>query len=160
MSRTSDKSTHVVAATNPIYGAVNFIVLALPPGWRLVASNLPPDIEKVVRHGRVQWVTVGVSRNYAVNRSRGSLVEITVKIREKAGKNVKLGGEYRVNGHNAFYTLGEEKIGFIHRKKLDTIVVGFYCDTTNRYLEIKIRGSRLRGIAEEVLDYLRLSTCH
>ncbi len=160
MSRTSNRSVHVVAATNPIYGAVNFLVLALPPGWRLVAGNIPPDVEKVVKHGRVQWVTIGISRSYAINRSRGSIVEITVKIREKVRKGVSLGDEYRVNGHSAFYALGEEKIGFIRRRKLDTIVVGFFCDTTNRYLEIKIRGHRLRGIAEEVLDYLRLSTCH
>ena len=60
-------SSHVIAASNMIYGVANFIVLRLPPEWRISPSLIHPEVDVVNRVGDVLWVVTGSSINYMVN---------------------------------------------------------------------------------------------
>ncbi len=157
-----EHSVHVVAAANPLYGAVNFVVLTLPPGWRMVAGNLPPEIERIVTVDGVQWVASGSATSYAYNAKEGKMMEIKVRISRKPFKWRKGGAPERtvVGGHEASYTLTSETVGLLRKRRLEVLVVRFYCDHTNRHIEIKLRGPVQPSALREALQHLVGVTCH
>lgn len=154
-------SIHVIAASNPLYGAVNFIVLYMPPYWKALAGNVPPEIDEVKKFGKIQWVTSGSSTSVVYNNSSKAWLEVKIEARKKPillKKNVEL--KAQVGGHDAKYSFGVEKVGLIKRREYDTLDVEFYCDVTSRYVRIKFRGPNARRVFSEILEYIGESICH
>ena len=155
------RSVHVLAASNPLYGAVNFIVLTLPPEWRVSAGHIPPEIDEVRIVDRVLWVITGSTTNYAYNlRSKRALeIKVTTSKKPRKIKNPHV-LRTKIYGHEAYYCFGEEKVGLIKRKTVDTLSIFFYCEHTGRHVEIKFRGLNVRDLLHEILEYVGSSRCH
>lgn len=154
-------SVHAIAAVNPVYGVVNFIVLNLPPGWTLKTSPLPPLVDEVARRGVVKWVVSGSIIGLAVDREKGRALEVEVRVSKKPRRlGFEPHGKTIVNSHEAFYVFGVEKRGLLRRKTLNTLHVYFYCNETSRFVEISFKSSATREVFEEVLRYLEGSQCH
>ncbi len=155
-------SVHVMAAANPLYGAVNFVVLTLPPGWRMAAGSLPPEIERVVTVDGVQWVASGSATGYVYNRKEGKALEVRVRISRKPFKWGKSRNTSKtlVGGHEADYTITSETVGLFRKRTLQVLLVRFYCDRTGRHIEIRLRGAVKPALLLEALQHLGDTGCH
>ncbi len=157
-----EHSVHVMAAANPLYGAVNFVVLKLPPGWRMAAGNIPPEIDRVITVDGVQWVAAGSTKGYLYNRREGAVLEVNVRVSTKPFKWRKgvSPEKTRVGGHEASYIVATETVGLFRKRRLETLVVRFYCDRTGRHIEIKLRGPVAARLLLDALEHMGDTVCH
>jgi len=65
-----------------------------------------------------------------------------------------------VYGHEGIYEIYEGKKGFLRRKSVDVLRICFYCDKTNRSLELKFRGYDVKEHFPGILSYIGGSKCH
>jgi len=151
------RSFGAIAATNPIIGVVNFIVLNLPLGWGLAALDYPPTVDRILKIKNIRWVAEGEAKSKVVAPRAVAYIYITVR----EGRKVKaLENPFTVNGHEAFYSFGKVKRGLIKKRLFDNIKISFYCDVTNRTINIDMTGINLLEFKGELIDALRTSICH
>lgn len=155
-------SVHVMAAANPLYGAVNFVVLKLPPGWRMAAGSIPPEIDRVTTVDGVQWVAAGSAKGYLYNRKKSAVLEVNVRISTKPfkWKKSRFPEKTSVGGHEASYLVTSETVGLIRKRRLESLVIRFYCDRTGRHIEIKLRGPVATRLLLEALEHMGDTVCH
>lgn len=147
-----------IAAVNPFFGVVNFLVLALPLGWRIYAEKLPPSIDGIKRIGDVKWVTEG--RSVSIISGPGLDGVIDINIFRGRRLNRSRGKMFRVNGHEAYYSLGEKLKGLFRKYRVEWLEVIFYCDRTNRTVKINIICRDIKSYVGELIGELEYSICH
>ncbi len=152
-----ESSFGAIAAVNALFGVINFIVLSLPEGWKLVADKIPPDVDRIFRVGDVKWALEGQARSIVVFPEGAA--EINVVVVE--GRKVKpFGEETLVNGHNGYYRLIRVKRGLLRKRVYDAIEISFYCEETNRTIRISIVSASLTKHLERILRAVSKSLCH
>ena len=152
-----EKSFGAIAATNPIIGVVNFIVLNLPLGWGLAALDYPPTVDRIRRVKNVRWVAEGEARSRIVAPDAAAYIHVDVR----EGKKVQSwDNQFLINGHKAFYRVGTVTRGLFRKKTFDSIEISFYCNVTNRTINLRLLGINLLKYVDDLLDALSTSTCH
>jgi hypothetical protein len=157
MTLDSEYSYGTIAAVNTLFGVINFIVLALPSDWRLLADQIPPDVDKIFRKENIKWASEGKASSIA--RCPVAPVEIVVRVVE--GDKVKGSNHnFTINGHAANYRLRRVKKGILRRKVFEEIEISFYCAETNRTIWISLASMALHDRVDNVLKALSKSSCH
>ncbi|MFQ5710654.1 MAG: hypothetical protein ACE5GD_02620 [Candidatus Geothermarchaeales archaeon] len=157
---------HVIAARNVLLGVSNFIILHLPSNWRVLRGKSPVEVDGSKRYGEVLWVTSGSVDHTLFNKESEQSFHLLIRIRRgsKPGKlkvsRVLKSGSIRVGPHDATYTLGEVKRGFLKKTVLKTLLITFYCDATDRTMSLSFMGLRDEGNLQSFLDLIPQSRCH
>lgn len=159
MKTYKDRTLATVAASNFLFGVVNFIILSLPEGSRLISGNIPPEINRIVKIGKVRWVSEGHTTNYIVHKN----VAFEVKVIVSEGSHLnKFENSIIINGHHAYYRCILTKTGIIRRRQLNRLEINFYCNKTKRTLKLQL--SSTYSICERDIDaflaLLKDSICH
>ena len=152
-----DRRYGAIAAANVFFGVVNFLIVSLPPGWRLVASNIPPEVDRMVAVGGVRWAVEGRARNGVVAEKYGARLDVEVR----GGNRLR---EWErtitVNGHRGFYRVRRELRGLFRRREVEVLEINFYCDATNRTVRVRFEGPDLSRHIGKLVEYFKHSVCH
>lgn len=145
-------------------GSVNFIVISYPHGWKIHAGDFPPEIERYTIKNGYAWVTVGNVKHY-FSSDNGEVVGLEVNIARKKKDRFKFVEKYDegalyINGHKAKYVLGKLRRGLIFKELLDVLVISYYCDLTDRYIELIFYSREIKNLYKDFLDTIRDSECH
>ncbi len=155
---TLDFTKNSIAAVNPLFGVVNFIVLSLPYGWKVRGEKYPPAVDKVVRIKNVKWVSAGKIISLYYSPMVAGTIDIDVYEGDKMGK--WNGSDIIINGHRGCVKGYKVKKGIIKKRWVEVIEVGFYCDRTNRSIRIRMYGLSLLEHLDEILKSIPSSMCH
>ena len=155
----------VIAAHSFFMGSVNFLVISYPNRWQIHSGDFPPEIERYTVKNEYAWVTKGMVKHYFTSND-GKFVGLEVNIKRKKSKNkFKVvekydEGEIYVNGHKASYFVGKIERGLILREDLESLVISYYCDMTDRYIAILFYSKDIRDVYREFLYALSDTICH
>ncbi|MFN3805259.1 MAG: hypothetical protein ACK4SY_09400 [Pyrobaculum sp.] len=142
----TDYSWHAIAVGNRLLGLYNFLVLTLPPGWRVVVMPMASEVFSHREIGGVKWVRDGEVMHFIKD---GDFF-YTLKIAVRPGKKLKEGGDLiKVNKHEGYYKTWEKE----GRYKVE---ISYYCPETDRTVKIRVEG--LRDLS--MLNYVKFSQCH
>ena len=157
MSEGDQKKYGAVAAVNMLFGVVNFIVLSLPLEWRLIASSIPPDVDRMTVVNGVRWAVEGRARSGIATSDYGAKLEVESV---EGDKSKQWENTILINGHKGYYRLKRRTIGIFRKKEVEVIEVNFYCDVTRRTLNIRIEGPGLHKYANDLINAMKASICH
>lgn len=147
-----------IAAVNPLFGVVNFIVLSLPYGWKVRGEKLPPSVDRITKFGNVRWVSSGKIISIYYSREDAGIINIEVFEGDKSNK--WSGDIILINGHKGVIRGYRVKKGFIRKKWVEVVDVSFYCEETNRSIRIRMYGSSLIDKLPFIQESLSNSVCH
>lgn len=157
MSET-DYTKNSIAAVNPLFGVVNFIVLSLPYGWKVRGERLPPTIDKIIRRNNVKWVSSGRIVSIYYSSGFGGTIDIEVF---DGDKRYRWGGEeVNINGHVGLIRNYKVRRGVIKRHWVEVIDIVLYCDVTNRSIRIRMYGKALGEHLYSIMKSVTESICH
>ena len=152
-----ENSFGAIAAANSLFGVINFIVLSLPNGWKLVADRVPPEVDKIFRKGNVKWALEGQARSIVVYP--GGAAEINIIIVE--GNKVRSSGmETIINGHKGYYGTRRIKRGLFKKREYEVVDISFYCEETNRTIRLSLVSRELERHVDSILEAVSRSICH
>ncbi|MFQ6058193.1 MAG: hypothetical protein ACE5MB_04835 [Anaerolineae bacterium] len=157
---------HLIAASNFLMGATNFLIVPLPKSWNVGRGFSPPEVDANTHWGEVSWVTSGRASQVLFNEDEGVALEFVVKV--SRGKKdlkpkmsqVRAQGPVQLGGHEATYALGEMKRGFPRRKIAQVLQASFYCDKTKRTINLEFVGQCAEGDLEALLEAISWLECH
>lgn len=155
---------HVVAASNFLIGATNFLILALPQGWRIGDGIAPPEVDATHMDGGTLWVVDGRTHHVLFEPAAKRQVELIVRVQPGAARRERVStgwetGDIKVSGHPATYRIGEVRRGVLKRQRLAALGIAFHCNLSERSLCIEFFGPS----SEDLREFLRLApaiTCH
>lgn len=152
-----ENSFGAIAAANSLFGVINFIVLSLPNGWKLVADRIPPEVDKIFRRGDVKWALEGQARSIAVYPE--GVVEVNITIIE--GNKIKSSGmETIINGHRGYYGTRRIRRGLFKKREYEVVDISFYCEETNRTIRLSLVSNELEKYVDAILEAVSQSICH
>ena len=162
-----DYAEHKISAKNILFGLTNFLTLSLPAEWRITRSYLEPDVHSNVRRGELLWVEAGQTDQVVYHPSRKIAIDLTIMVKrgkrdqfETKGVAVHSEGSLMINGHEAFYILGEVGIGFLKKKLAKTLRLYFHCSELGRTIMISFTGTCQEADLLEIFGSLSGSKCH
>lgn len=153
-----------IAAGNPLLGVSNFLVITLPDDWSVKLSELPSEVNNSVLVGNVKWVTDGYAYHYIYNNDHAYQLKIRIHRFQKEtqviqGKILE-SGEFKIASHKASYNLISKDIGFIKKQTVQVLYVHFYCENTNRTIELEITGKDISNELKNLVINFQESICH
>jgi len=154
----TDFTKNSIAAVNPLFGVVNFIVLSLPYGWKVRGEKLPPSVDRIVKISNVKWVSTGKIISLYYSPKNAGTINIEVFEGDRSGK--WSGEDILINGHKGIIRGYRVKKGIIKKKWVEVVDVSFYCDVTNRSIRIRMYGLSLIDKLESIRRSLEGSICH
>jgi len=161
---TSSETRFVLAIHNTLLGVFNYLVLNLPPDWRIKPGDLPSEMYSSTKIGTVRWVREGVTVNYVYNDE--DALRVVVDVREKSKQSSSRGIKtfyerfIDINGHRGHITVGLVTRGLWKKNHLECIRFQFSCDTTNRSIDLTLEGHCRRESLKELEQAIPLSVCH
>ncbi len=165
-SKAKEFKKSIVAAHSFFMGSVNFLVISYPSGWQIHAGDFPPEVDRYTVKMGYAWVTVGNVKHYFSSED-GKFVGFEVRVDKKRKKNNKIRlldiydeGNVNVNGHNAEYIVGKFERGRLFKEQFDALIIKYYCDLTERYIELYFYSKDIRSLYKEFLKAVVDSTCH
>jgi hypothetical protein len=150
-------ATSNIAAMNAILGVVNFIILSLPDGWKVISDYLPPSVDRVCRVGRIKWALEGRITSLIVSPFGGGYIDIIVV---EGNRVRKFDSEFSLNGHEGYYNVRNIKRGFFRRKRYRMVNISFYCKDTNRTLTMSLIIPFIFEDVEGLIEAVSSSVCH
>lgn len=166
MSEQSDIG-FALAVNNPLIGVFNFIVLNLPPGWRVKAGDFPPEVYSSIKLNDIRWVREGSSINYMYH-DKGNALRLQINIKEKPS-NLGIASKKVVpienrpvylNGHEARTVTGRISRGLLKKNLFEYMRMVLYCDVTKRSIDMTMEGHCSEASMRNLVDKLQLSKCH
>ncbi|MGB9728779.1 MAG: hypothetical protein ACP5GU_05935 [Thermoprotei archaeon] len=153
-----------IAAGNPLLGVSNFLVVTLPDDYNIKIGEFPTEVNNSIILNNVKWVIDGDAYHYIYNNNHGYQLKIKVRnsqrkihqIQEKILEN----GEFTISSHKASYSLVSRSIGFIKKQQIQVLNIHFYCDHTNRTIELEIMGKDILSELKNFISNLKESICH
>ncbi len=162
-----DHAEHKISGNNILFGLTHFLILTLPSDWRITRSYLQPDIHSNVRRGELLWVEAGQTDQVVYHPSRKIALDLTIVVKrgrrdrfKTKGITVHSEGSLNINGHEAFYILGEVGIGFLKKKLAKTLRLYFHCSELERTIMISFTGNCQEADMIEIFESLAGSRCH
>ncbi len=152
-----------IAAGNPLLGVSNFLVITLPDDWSIRISELPTEVNNSVLIRNVKWVTDGYAYHYIYNNNHTYQLKIKVHKSQKESHThgkVLESGEFKIASHKAFYTLVSKSIGIVKKQDIQILYVHFYCEHTDRTIELEITGKNVIDEAKNLITNFQESICH
>jgi len=165
VSKTKEFKKSIVAAHSFFMGSVNFLVISYPKGWQIHAGDFPPEVDRYTVKMGYAWVTVGNVKHY-FSSNDGKFVGFEVRVNKKIKKNklrfleVYDKGEVNVNGHEAEYVVGKFERGKLFKEQFNALIIRYYCDFTERYIELYYYSKDIKALYREFLGAVVDSTCH
>ena len=163
----SNQTEHVISANNILFGSTRFLTLALPDGWRITRSYLPPDVHSNVRHGDLLWVEAGQTDQIVYHPLRKIALDLTIVMKrgkreglKTKGVEVHSQGSLMINGHEASYYVGEVGVGFLKKKLARTLCLSFHCSELGRTIMISFTGACQEAALLEIFESLSGLKCH
>lgn len=165
---TREATEHLISANNILFGLTRFLMLALPPDWRIRGSYLEPDVHSNVRRAEVLWVDAGQVDQIVYHPSRRIALDLIVSVKRgdreppiaKDLHAVHARNGCCVNGHAATYLLGDARVGFLGRKRARTLRLGFHCSELARTIMVGFTGTCQESDLLEIAACLPGSRCH
>jgi hypothetical protein len=161
---TSSETRFVLAIHNSLLGVFNYLVLSLPPEWRIKPGDLPSEVYSSTKTGTVRWVREGVTVNYIYHDE--DALRVVVDVREKSKESNSRGIKtlydrpIDMNGHRGHVTVGLVTRGLWKKNYLEFIRFQFSCDSTNRSIDLSLEGHCRRESLKELEQAIQLSVCH
>ncbi|MEM3832483.1 MAG: hypothetical protein QW128_02650 [Thermoprotei archaeon] len=153
-----------IAAGNPLLGVSNFLVITLPDDYSIKAGEIPTEVNTSIILNNVKWVADGEAYHYIYNYNHGYQLKIKVRHFQrklhKTQERVLESGEFMISSHKASYNLVNKSIGFIKKQQMQTLSIHFYCDHTNRAIELEIVGKDVLSEVKNFVNNLKESICH
>lgn len=154
----------VLAIHNTLLGVFNYLVLNLPPKWRLKSGDIPSEMSSSTKIGEVRWVREGVSVNYVYQDENALRLVVNIREKMKPSKLVLRGILYdkivNVNGHQGRAVAGRVTRGLRRKKHLEYLRFEFYCHVTNRSIELSLEGRCAENSLIALGEAIQRSTCH
>lgn len=157
---------HVVAAENFLLGPTNFVVVALPEGWKLLRGTSPPEVDSNRLFGDVQWVTSGRSPHLLIQPERrtGAEMHILIHRGRRSLEKLKASPGARPfpvqSGHEAFFLLHQVRRGLWWGSVENGVRLAVFCDRTDRTITLEIAGRIGEAEIDELLEALQGVECH
>jgi ribosomal protein L9 len=153
-----------IAAGNPLLGISNFLVITLPDDWNIKVGELPTEVNNSVLIGNVKWVTDGYAYHYIYNNEHAYQLKIKVHKSQKESQAVQgkvlESGEVKIASHKAYYNLINKDVGFIKKQAIQILYIRFYCENTNRTIELEITGKDISDELKNLVVNVQESICH
>lgn len=150
-----------IAVGNIITGVYNYIVLSIPPDWRIVIIPMNSDVFSSTRQGEVKWVKEGEVEHGILTPMGEIMLRLKIwpgyrdhgRIREvrRAEKIYDLA----IAGHSAKAYIYRKRLGFRNNRVLG---IHLYCDVTDRTMLIEFIGGG--DWVDKVLKNIGESMCH
>ncbi len=168
LKTTVEATEHLISANNILFGLTRFLMLALPPGWRIRSSYLEPDVHSNVRRADTLWVDAGQVDQIVYHASRRIALDLVVSVKRghreaPSAKDlhvVHARSACVVNGHEATYLLGDAKAGFLGRKRARTLRLGVHCADLERTITVGFTGTCDESDLLEIAACLPALRCH
>jgi len=164
---TVNHAEHKISANNILFGATNFLTLALPADWGVTRSYLQPDVHTNVKQGAIAWVQAGQTDQIVYHPMKKIALDLTIIVKrgqrdgfKTKGIMVHSEGLLMINGHEASYLLGEVKIGFLKKKVAKTLRLSFHCPELERTIMISFSGTCQEADLQEIFASLPGCKCH
>lgn len=155
-----------IAAGNPLLGVSNFLVITLPDDYNIKIGEFPTEVNSSIILNNVKWVIDGDAYHYIYNGDHGYQLKIKVRqskkkrIHQVRGSRILEKGEFMISSHKASYNLVSKSIGFIKKQEIQELNIHFYCDHTNRIIELEIVGKNITNELKNLINNLKDSICH
>ena len=156
----------VLAIHNTLLGVFNYLVLNLPPRWRLKSGDIPTEMSSSAKVGEVRWVREGVSVNYVYDDENALRLVVDVREKIKQDKSVSRGIRIlhdkfvNVNGHQGHVIVVRVTRGVWKKKHLEYLRFQFYCSVTKRSIELVLEGRCAENSLIALGEAIQRSTCH
>ena len=156
----------IIAAKSFFSGAVNFIVLGIPYGWKIHPNQFPPEIDRYAIFDKYAWVTRGnVTHGISIGEGKALGIELVITNKLSSKNRYKLirghrSGEFYIYGHKASYVLGDFEKGRLSKRSFRGLHVSFICDVTKRKIEIYFVGKDIDDVYRDIVFALPQSICH
>lgn len=121
------------------------MVLKAPPTWRIIIMPMASDVFRHREVNGVKWVRDGEVMHFI----KDGPDTYTLRVVAKPGRKRIAGTSIAINGHSGAYE-------YVDDGKRRVLKLSFYCDVTDRTVEIKIEGVK----DTTPLYYLSQSQCH
>lgn len=141
-------------------GTYNFLTLALPDGWTIQRTRMPPDIYYMGVVNGKRWILEGYAAYFMVNVVTGDSYELAIEVKKSSRHRPVEAGEKVTSfaGHTAYLSQRDYVRGFLKKVKVKEFVLRTECDVTGRRIYISITSPY--DLPEEVLEKMRESSCH
>ncbi|MFN3476175.1 MAG: hypothetical protein ACK4Z6_01285 [Candidatus Methylomirabilales bacterium] len=157
---------HLIAATNFLMGPTNFLILSLPPTWRLGSGISPPEVDANALFRDALWVTSGKSTHIVVDEKKKVGLELLIRVEQGVVQAAKPKGILRLHGSGTFgghpgtYYFSEVTRG-VFKKRMETVLtLSFYCDRIKRTISLEFMGRCGEADLQEILAATPHLECH
>lgn len=109
-------------------------------------------------------MTDGYAYHYIYNNEHAYQLKIKIHGSQKEfqamqGKVLE-SGEFKIASHKASYNLISKDVGFIKKQTIQVLHVHFYCENTNRTIELEITGKDISSEFKNLVTNFQESICH
>lgn len=158
---------YIVSVGNLVLGVYVFMVLRLPPEWKIVRGEIPSEFVYSKELESARWVTEGQAYHYLQNPFSRSSFQMTLKCvrgrgRRRLPRSLDRRGEgtMDVSGHACRYIWGDLKGGILRKEDLTYLNLRFRCDRTERTVTFELKGQGLQEDIRALTEALGESKCH
>ncbi len=158
---------YTVSVGNIVLGVYVFMILRLPPEWKLVKGGIPSEFVYSKELEGARWVTEGQAYHYLINPSNGSKFEFTIKCvkgrwKGRPPRSLEKHGEGTINlsGHLCDYVWGNLRGGLLRKEELTYLNLQFTCDRTERTVRFELKGQASQEDVRRLTEALGESKCH
>jgi hypothetical protein len=158
---------HTVSVGNIILGVYVFVVLRLPPEWKLLKGGIPSEFDYSKDLDGARWVTEGQAYHYLYNRSNNSKFELTIRCargrwKGRVPRSLDKQGEGTIylSGHPCAYVWGDLRRGFLRKEAVTYLSLLFRCDRTERTVRFELKGQARPEDIRSLTAALGESQCH
>lgn len=162
-----ESQEYTVSVGNIVLGVYVFMILRLPPEWKLVRGGIPSEFVYSKELEGARWVTEGRAYHYLHNRSNGNRFQFTIKCVKGRGKQGlprsldKRGeGTIDLSGHACRYIWGKLRGGIFRKEELTYLNLSFTCDRTDRTVTLEMKGQGRQEDVRGLTEALGESKCH
>ncbi len=161
-SETAGVRRHVLASSNLLLGASNFVVLALPERYSIGQTINPAEVGGTHQARGAAWVLDGRCSHF-IRDSGGPSLEILV-VSDRGERTPRWGrGDgltaTLVAEHEAHVGIDRIRVGFPRRRTMERLRAWWPCERTKRTLQIEIVGPEGVDLVA-VAAVLPHSECH
>ncbi len=164
----SENLGFAIAVTNPLLGVFNYVVLAMPQGWKLRSGPSFPEVYSSTKLEDIRWVTEGEAVHYAYTEDGAQALVVSIRVNKTRKKSqlylnkteVLEHGNTTMQSHPAEYAIGRVVRGFIKKKTRDFLRFSTYCEITDRTLLLDFEGRCRPETMKELVTIMQLSKCH
>ncbi len=158
----------LLAANNLLIGTTNILLVGVPDTWRVARGHSGPEVERWSEYRTRRWMTLGQGPYRLVDPhpEQPALVraEVELFITARPGEDATVAkhrltttgesGVMDLAGHEAHYTYGTVKRGFLRSSEVPALHLAWTCAETSRHLTVEYSASFQNGNVMATTDDL------